>query len=101
MQTITFKRGDTFSMLNTLADEDITGWTIASQVRRHDGYLIDTLVPSIIDGPSGQYSLESSGSTDGWPVGAAVFDIQYTDTSGLIVSTETVSLVIQEDVTHG
>ena len=100
MSVFRFKRGDTFSILASLAEQDISGWTIASQIRRTNGTLIDTLVPVIIDGPAGQYSLTASGATDDWPICPALCDIEYTDTLGAVISTETFSIIIEGDVTR-
>lgn len=46
MEVLRFKRGDTFFLTCTV-DQDITGWTVQSQIRQNSGTLIDTLTPNI------------------------------------------------------
>lgn len=100
METIRFKRGDTFSPTCT-TDQPITGYTIASQIRTKTNKLISTLVPAIAQStPIGVFTLTHSGSTQTWPVETLYWDIQYTNGSGKIVSTDTVELEIEKDITQ-
>ena len=94
----TFKRGDTFTALAQRVGVDITETTIRSQLR--SGNWRYTLTVTVTDAANGEFTLSAPASdTRLWPVGAAKWDIEYTD-SGNVHSTETVSITILEDVTR-
>lgn len=95
-----FKRGDTFR-LSCTTDQDITGFSIASQVRTSAGGLIDTLVVNLLQAnPTGSFTLDTTNNTSGWPIGTLYCDIQYTTGSGEIVSTETFEIDVIRDITQ-
>lgn len=98
-----WKVGDTFKLPCKLtkdgADVDLTGWLVKSQLR-YVNTLISELTYVVIDALQGLYSLEELGSTQLWPVGVYTCDIEYTDPTGLIVSTETFTINFIADVTH-
>ena len=102
---IHLKRGDTFSLAAVVQGDgvaaDITGWTIASQIRTASGTLIDTLTVAVTSAVAGTYTLDESaaGVTEAWPVGKLEMDIQYT-VGGVIVSTETAQIRVERDVTR-
>lgn len=98
-QKILFKRGDTFSLQATANGEDITTWTIQSQIRDNAGTLISELTVTKIDSPSGEYTLTHTGSTAAWPLKMLYCDIQYT-VGGVISSTETFRIEVVEDITR-
>lgn len=98
-QKIIFKRGDTFSLQATANGEDITSWTIQSQVREATGTLVSELVVTKTDAVNGEYSLTHSGATTAWPIKVLYCDIQYT-VGGVIASTETLRIEVIEDITR-
>lgn len=97
-QTILFKRGDTFSLAATANGEDITSWTIQSQIRDNADVLISELVVTKTDAANGEYTLTHSGVTTAWPLKMLYCDIQYT-VGGVISSTETFKVNVIGDVT--
>lgn len=105
LQTAPFKRGDTFSLKCTWKQNgvptDITGLTIASQLRSASGALIATLTVAPDDqiANPGAYALVASGSTARWPLGDALCDIQIDD-QGIDRSSDTFAIPIIEDITR-
>ena len=98
MTTATIKRGDSFSAACQRVGVDITATTIKSQIR-FGGWKAD-LVVTKTNAATGEFSLTATAAlTKFWPIGAAIWDIEYTD-AGAVRSTETVKLQIVEDVTH-
>lgn len=98
-QKIIFKRGDTFSLQATANGEDITSWTIQSQIRDNTGTMISELTVTKTDAPNGEYTLTHTGSTDAFPLKLLYCDIQYT-VGGVISSTETFRIEVIEDITR-
>lgn len=106
MIKIPFKRGDTFLVEATARQgatpQDITGWVIASHVRRGTT-LVAALEVTIVDAAAGTYRLrkENTGAdgTERWPVSDLECDIQYTTAAGQIVSTETFIIDMVKDIT--
>lgn len=98
-QKILFKRGDTFSLQATANGEDITTWTIQSQIRDNSGTLISELDITKTDAVNGEYTLTHDGSTSSWPLKMLYCDIQYT-VGGVISSTETFRIEVVEDITR-
>lgn len=98
-QKIPFKRGDTFSLEATAIGEDITTWTIQSQIRDNSGTLISELDITKTDAANGKYTLTHDGSTSSWPLKMLYCDIQYT-VGGVISSTETFRIEMIEDITR-
>lgn len=101
MQKLPFKRGDTFSLLGTV-DANVTGWTIASQIRTSAGTLVATLTPAVTSASAdlSVYTLKAPGPTTAWPIEDLRCDIQYTTGAGIIDSTETFVIQMAEDVTQ-
>lgn len=102
-----FVRGDDFSIPMTLTDPenngtpvDITGWTIASQVR-YARKLISDLDVTITDGPAGQFTISLPYSqTASWPARELKCDIQFDRPEGRI-SSQTFIINVTEDQTYG
>ena len=99
------KRGDTLHWTAELRDDDaapptsLTGWQIRAQVRtRHADLLAHlgiTIAPDQLS-----YTLDATPAvTATWPPGLQRLDIEYTDPAGRVVSTETISLRVLEDIT--
>lgn len=101
--TAQIKRGDSFGLTLQVAIagtvQDLTNWTILSQVRQADGKLVETLVANIVDGPQGKFNVASLG-TGQWPVGLLDWDIQYTTDAGQIISTDTIQINVVKDVSR-
>lgn len=89
-----FKRGATFELDCVVTDdagspEDVTSWTIASQVRDKAGVLVDDLEVVNVNRSVGQYKLHLADTT-AWPINQILYcDIKYTTDTGQIVPTET------------
>lgn len=101
MQKLPFKRGDSFSLLGTV-DGDVTGWTIASQIRTSAGALVATLTAAVTSASAdlSVYTLTAPGPTTAWPIEDLRCDIQYTTGAGIIDSTETFVIQMVEDITQ-
>jgi len=101
--TISFKRGDTLVLNNTVrvngAVTNITGWTIRCQLRDNQGQLVAALTPTITNAVAGEYKLQSPTATTGWATGKLRADIEYTTAAGQIVSTDTFYVSVVPDVT--
>lgn len=96
------KSGNTFSLQNRVTNQsgpvNLSGWVIKSQVR--DGQtLVANLTATITDAGSGEYSLKFVGSTSTWPVKKLRCDIQYRTSDGVVVSTETFFIDVEQGVT--
>ena len=101
----TIKPGDTLFLECTVTEDDgttplnLTGWTIASQVRTKRSVLLADLTVDLHTPASGQFSLRTDATTT-WPTGMAEMDISYTDAGGRVMSTETLTIRVEHDVTH-
>lgn len=106
MQTIHCKPGDDFDLRVSEANADgsipdLTGWTIAAQIRQADDTLIAALTFDGSDLSNGIYYLRASrAATTSWPVGVALCDLQYTSPADKVRSTETFRVVIGKEITH-
>ena len=104
---IEFKRGDTFTLPQLVFWEDkaqllrypLTGVTIKSQIRK-GSTLVDTLIPVITDELNGEFSLSQSASSENWPTGELSMDIEFTLSTGQVISTATVSITCVKDITR-
>lgn len=109
MAEIYHKKGDTFTYYArwTQGDSDIpvdlTGLTIASQVRAEN--FIDDLVVTITDAANGEFTISATAaSTKLWPVtdspGSRLFsDIKITDGTN-ITSTEVFQILLKDYITQ-
>lgn len=103
---IEIKRGDSFdygvAIPSEFSDGHFVGWTVASQLRRNNtqGSLIATFETSW-DNPATTRMLRLLKiDTTGWPLGSAIFDVQFTRVSdGYRLSTETAEVIVVKDVT--
>lgn len=102
-----FKLGDTFDVSDQLvmtidgvAVTNFAGMTGASQIRRLDGTLIAELSFTWLDEAQGFYRARFIGSTQAWPEGEALHDVQLTTAGGDVVSTETERIRFVTDVTR-
>lgn len=101
---ITFKRGDTLSLIITRRDDSdnpLTGEAdrLFAQIRNANDVLITNMTISET-ATLGDYELSVSASTTkNFPIGELYFDIEYRDTN-LVWSTETYSIFVEKDVTR-
>lgn len=100
------KRGDTFSEIAYFPGEDgatsdFVGWTPTCQLRTQQGALIADIVTAWVDPDTALFVSLQFADTQAWPIGPAVFDIQFTRTSpAFTISSTTKVLNIVEDVTR-
>lgn len=121
MNAIDWKRGDSFRVdeLGMLTEDanglltmevngqpvkasplNMAGWVVASQMRRKDtGELVVNLEHAWIDRAAGKYTLQAKDTT-GWPVATLAWDVQFTDPSGFVTSSETQYIRIKQDQTR-
>ena len=104
MATITHKQGDTLEWVITLTDGgsavDITDWSIRAQIRQNDT-LIAALTTTVTDAAGGVFSLTATATaTDSWAAGNHSCDIEFTDDTSEVFSTETFTVTIIEDISH-
>ena len=108
MSAITFKRGDTFSMTGVVkvagVVQDMTGWTIKSQIRKRKvteaSGLISELVCAWVSPELGALII-SDATTSDWPACDAEIDIRVTSPTGDKTTTSTAQITIAEAVTRG
>jgi hypothetical protein len=103
MTTINFKRGDTLSLAGTYKVEgvasSVSAMTIRSQVRQFSGDLVQDLTV-VKSAGVGTFSLSATAAqTAAWPLTTLKCDIEFS-LSGVVQSTETFSIAVQEDVTQ-
>jgi hypothetical protein len=100
--SLTHKRGNTLVLTGEVRVDgklqELQGWSIRAQVRKKD-LLVETLTVTKSEEFMGLYVLTSAPSTALWPLGDLCFDVEYTNTVGQIVSTETVTFHCVAEVT--
>ena len=102
-----FKRGDDLYIPMRLSDPnnngasvDITGWTIESQVR-YSRKLIADLSIEITNAAIGEFIVKAVPSvTQTFPARPLKCDIQFTRPSSGVISSQTFTINVEEDVTH-
>ena len=98
------KHGDTLDLSGELtvsgeSVEDITLWTAACEVRDADYNLVEQLSFEWLSSETNMCRIKSQQDTSSWPIGRLFFDVQFTSTSGDIISTPTVTLIVERDIT--
>lgn len=100
------KTGDTFDIsgvlpvtVNGVAVTDFTGWTGRSQIRTKTGKLVAQLVFTWLN-TAGFVRLHFAGTTQGWPVGAALIDVELTTPAGDVISSLTSTITVEQDITR-
>lgn len=106
MQSIDFKRGDTFSLectrkTNAGAAFNLTGYTITSSVKM--GAFTDSLAVAVTSAVNGQFTISrAAASTANWPLSSddspMLCDVQFA-LAGVIKSSETFIINVYEDIT--
>jgi hypothetical protein len=106
MATITHKRGDTFNLECNAEDQygdavSIADFTITSQIRSADDALLQALTVTKTEEAAGLFTLSATATqTEAWAPGNYDCDIEFTNTDGAVVSTETMTIVILKDITR-
>lgn len=107
MSTIIHKRGDTLSLGLTWDEEgepiDLTGYTIAAQLRDARDELVMALTVAIADQTTqrGQFTLTATAAqTALWPVAPLSCDVQFTAPSTVVVSSATFVVQVERDITR-
>ncbi len=106
ISSFTFKRGTTFALLMQATDDasgdphDLTGATIASQLRDSLGNLVVELTCEPQPQLPGSVLLTSPSATDEWQLGLLSCDIKVTNPDGSIWDTETVVIHVVQQVTQ-
>ena len=99
------KRGDTFTLACTYKQNgvavSVADFTIRSQVRDSSGDLVAELAVSKADQVAypGVFVLAAADPMN-WPVDILSCDIQFSDSEGVVRSTQTFQIPVVEDVTH-
>jgi hypothetical protein len=104
---LTHKRGDTFALGCTYKNsegtaESLEGMTVTSQIRDREDVLLQALTVDLADQDEdeGQFSISATATeTALWPVAKYLMDIQILNGT-VVVSSETISLRIERDITH-
>jgi hypothetical protein len=104
MAKITHKQGDTLEWVITVTENsaavDITDWSIRAQIRQNDT-LISALTVTLTDSSNGVLVISATAAqTDSWSAGEHSCDIEFTDSSGEVFSTETFNVIVLEDISH-
>lgn len=105
MQTIKFKRGDTYTLTGTYkrnnAPTDITAITLRSQIRTAAGALVTSLIATKADQTAtpGKFTLSPEiADTTKWPLGEVYCDIEF-NSGGTSISSDTFVIVVTEGIT--
>lgn len=97
------KRGDTFSFCVAVTSDDEPATGIASglrsQVRKTFSSILISELSVVETSTSGTYMFRHDGSTQDWPLGQLLIDVEYTN-GGIVVSSDTMSIEVIGDVTH-
>jgi len=105
MLTLTCKRGDTFKVDGQHTDIagnplSLTGSTVASAMQL--GAVRVVLLVTVIDAAQGTFTLgRTAAQTADLSVGLWLSDVEFTNGSGEVVSTDTFIVSIVEDITNG
>lgn len=105
MATIAHKRGDTFELTCSLEnggnDVDITGWTVAAQLRKTDDTLVQAMTITVTNASAGEFTITAANTeTDDWPLGNLDIDVEFTEASGAVSSSETFTINVIKDITR-
>lgn len=105
MPSLRLKRGDTVLLaFEAKADDgtpqNLTGYTVTSQVRSPQGTLIDALAVTLVDAVAGELTLgATAAATAGWPVGKLLCDLRLALDDD-VVHSETFEVSVVEAVTR-
>jgi hypothetical protein len=103
MLTIDFKRGDTFQLNGTYKEDGVAQPLpsgIRSQLRDATDALVCELTVLRTNAPAGLYALTCA-DTSAWVPGRPLYgDVQFTNTSGAVVSMASFMVNVIKDQTH-
>lgn len=104
MTSLRHKQGDSFEWVVTLTDDqepvDITSWSIRAHIRNNDT-LVAALTITKTDPTGGVFTASATAAqTDTWTAGDHKCDIEFTDASSVVLSTDTFDVSILEDISH-
>jgi hypothetical protein len=102
---ITHKRGDTFEVIVDFTlngqVQNLTGWTIRSQIRDGNKNLLKELDIVRINDSQGRFSLNATDvETRQWPPATFQCDIEFIDPFGFVVSSDTFNVNVVRDITR-
>jgi hypothetical protein len=106
VQAVTHKRGDTLSWACAFTDEndaaiDLTGYTILAQIRDGDDTLLASLTVANRSNAAGTFDLTAAATvTDDWAPGSYRCDVELTDASSSVRSTDTFVVRVIADVSR-
>lgn len=105
MAEIAHKRGDTFELTCSLENGgnpvDITGWTVAAQLRKGDDTLVQSVTVTVTDASAGEFTVTAASTeTDDWPIENLDIDVEFTEASGAVSSSETFTINVIKDITR-
>lgn len=104
MATITAKRGDTLTISGTRTDAagnavSLAGVTVASEMKRNG--TTQSLTATTIDAASGTFRLTLDAATTATlNPGLWHSDVEFTDVSGQVISTDTFTIELVTDITN-
>lgn len=105
---INHKQGDSFNYSGPILIEqsdaglttDFSGWGGIAQIKRDDGTLVTSLLFDWISAADGILQIRDDGDTSNWPIGRVLLDIELTTPNGDVVSTDTVVVLIEKDISQ-
>ena len=103
MPKTSHKRGDTFRRRFTLTKqgvaEPLDDYTVASELRQRDGTLVHVLTVTKQAETGAIEIYAAPADTANWPLTFLEWDIQFTDSSGDVMSSTTIDIEVTKDVT--
>jgi archaellin len=104
MATVTVKQGDTLEWTITVTSGgsavDISSYSIRAHIRQNQT-LVAALTVTLSDPSNGICTLSATAAqTDTWASGNHNCDIEFTDGSSEVFSTETFIVSVLEDISH-
>jgi hypothetical protein len=104
MASVTVKQGDTLEWIIAVTSNDVvldlTGYAVRAQIRRSD-VLVASLTVTFTNPSAGIMNLTATAAqTDAWPAGTHKCDIEFTDLTGDVFSSDTFDVIVLEDISH-
>lgn len=103
------KQGDSFNYVGPIYleqddFENVNGvtyenWQGKAHIRTDDGTIVSELDFSWVSSENGILRVKDLDGTDDWPIGRVLMDIELTTPSGDKISTDTLVILIQKDIT--
>ena len=105
MENIMHKRGDSLDFTATIPKQFPNGyfadWTVTSEVKKPDGTLVANLDIVWADPLKTRILHIQKFDTKPWPIGRLLMDVQFVRQDGYTISSNTITLLIEKDVTGG